>query len=121
MPRADSMWLNTAREIAALDAADAAMPTFAKADASKLRLSLIPPEAILALGRVLTFGAAKYGDNNWRLANSEADRGRIIDALLRHLIAHLSGERLDVDSGLPHLEHVLCNAAFLVALTTEAT
>jgi len=42
-----------------------------KHDAGKLRLDLIPPEAIRALGEVLTYGTNKYGDRNWEKGISE--------------------------------------------------
>ena len=83
-----------------------------KHDGGKTRLDLLPPEAIRALGEVLTYGAAKYGPNNWR----GVEAFRYEAALLRHWLAWREGEWLDAESGLPHLWHVLCNAAFLVAL-----
>jgi len=86
---------------------------FIKFDGDKLRLDLIPPSAIRALGEVLTFGARKYKPNNWRECD---DTSRYLAALLRHLLAYQEGECLDKDSGLPHLWHVLTNVAFLVEL-----
>lgn len=83
-----------------------------KADKGKLMLELIPPSTYLALGRVLTYGAGKYGERSWKQVEPE----RYVGALLRHLVAYQDGEYLDPESGLPHLEHVLCNAAFLVEL-----
>ena len=83
-----------------------------KHDSGKLRLDLLPPEAVRALGAVLTYGAEKYGPNNWR----GVEAGRYEAALLRHWLAWREGEARDAESGLPHLWHVLCNAAFLVAL-----
>jgi len=84
-----------------------------KFDGGKPKLSLIPPEALMALGRVLTMGAEKYGARNWE-QGLEADR--LIDAMLRHLVAWQFGEGTDPESGESHLAHVLCNAAFLVTL-----
>ena len=83
-----------------------------KYDTGKLLLHLLPPEAIRAMGEVLTYGAKKYGPNNWR----GVEAFRYEAALLRHWLAWREGEWLDGESGLPHLWHVLCNAAFLVAL-----
>ena len=83
-----------------------------KHDTGKLRMDLLPPEAIRALAQVLTHGAAKYSPNNWR----GVEPMRYEAAMLRHWLAWKEGETLDPDSGLPHLAHVLCNAAFLVAL-----
>lgn len=87
-----------------------------KYDAGKPRLDLIPPEAVLALGYVLTYGAEKYAPNSWRGVEPE----RYVAALMRHLMAYQSGEKTDSESKLPHLWHVLTNAAFLVALDGEA-
>jgi hypothetical protein len=36
-----------------------------KYDTNKLRMDLIPPEALTSLGRILTFGAVKYDSRNW--------------------------------------------------------
>ena len=78
----------------------------------KPRLSLIAPEALLALGRVLTYGAAKYRPHNWRGGMPWSE---IADALLRHVTAFLGGEDRDPESGELHMAHALCNAMFLVA------
>lgn len=87
-----------------------------KHDSGKLRMDLLPAEALLALGEVVTYGAGKYGENNWR----GVEAWRYEAALLRHLMAWKMGERQDSESGIHHLKHVLCNAAFLVALDMEA-
>lgn len=88
-----------------------------KDDAGKVRLSLVPPAAIVALARVREFGVAKYTDqDSWRLVDDE----RYIDAALRHILAHIDGEALDPDSGLPHLDHAMCSLA-LIAGKRERT
>lgn len=84
-----------------------------KYDSGKPRLDLVPPEAVMALGYVLTYGAEKYAPNSWRGVEPE----RYIAALLRHLMAYQAGETRDPESEMPHMWHVLTNAAFLVALT----
>lgn len=86
-----------------------------KYDAGKPRLDLLPPKAVMALGEVMTYGAAKYGADNWQGVAPE----RYTAALLRHLMAYMDGEETDAESGLPHLWHVLTNAAFAVAITEE--
>jgi hypothetical protein len=83
-----------------------------KHDHGKLRLDLLPPEAIRAMAQVLTMGADKYGPNQWR----GVEMHRYEAAMLRHWLAWKEGEALDRESGLSHLAHLLCNAAFLVAL-----
>lgn len=82
-----------------------------KADAGKIRPTLVPPKAIKAIATVRTYGAAKYGDaENWRAVEPERYR----DALFRHWLAYLENpQAVDNESGLPHMWHVLCNAAFL--------
>lgn len=85
-----------------------------KDDKGKLRYDLTPWKALEGLIKVLTFGAAKYAPNGWRTV---ADgRTRYTAALLRHLVAHQQGELLDPESGLRHIDHILCNAAFLAEL-----
>ena len=83
-----------------------------KHDSGKLRMDLLPPEAIRALAQALTYGAAKYAPCQWRGVSAE----RYEAAMLRHWLAWKEGEAIDPESGLSHLAHVLCNAAFLVAL-----
>jgi len=90
----------------------------AKFDKGKLQYSLIPTEATKALATVLTHGAEKYSPNSW-MNVPDASR-RYLDALMRHLEAYRSGDLIDQDSGLPHLDHLLTNAAFLVALQKES-
>lgn len=85
-----------------------------KDDGGKLRFDLIPPEVETALAEVLTFGADKYTDDGWRtVPNAEK---RYTAALGRHLNAAKRGETFDPESNLTHLQHALCNLAFLVAL-----
>jgi len=83
-----------------------------KYDEGKLMMSLIPTESIIGAAEVLTFGAHKYGVNNWqKVTNAEQ---RYIDALLRHLYTHQGGETLDPETGLSHLKHALTNLMFLI-------
>lgn len=76
--------------------------TFMKNDNGKNMLSLIEPQFILLLGEILTFGSKKYAPGNWKLCE---ERSRYEDALLRHLYAYLSGEKIDPESRLSHLGH----------------
>lgn len=82
-----------------------------KNDKGKLRMDLLPPEAIEALSRVLTYGATKYEPRNWEGGMAW---GRVSAATLRHIFAWMRGEELDPESGLPHLDLALCCLAFLV-------
>lgn len=85
-----------------------------KSDAGKPRLSLVPTEIINCIARVREFGVKKYPDpDSWRRVS--VDRYR--DALFRHVIAYINNpSSVDAESGLPHLWHIACNAAFLCEL-----
>lgn len=85
-----------------------------KFDDGKLRFDLIPPRASKALAQVLTYGAKKYAPESWRQVPDGKER--YLAALYRHLNAYQCGELLDCESGISHLTHALCNAAFLVEL-----
>jgi hypothetical protein len=85
-----------------------------KDDQGKPRLDLIPPKALIDLGKVLAYGAEKYGDDNWRKVKD--GENRYYAAALRHLLAWRSGEMLDPDSGLPHLSHAMTCLLFLSSL-----
>jgi len=81
-----------------------------KHDNQKVKLDLIPTEALNGLGAVLTFGHNKYGRANW--ANG-IEFSRLLSAALRHIAAYNSGEDTDPESGLCHIDHAMCNLAFL--------
>jgi hypothetical protein len=85
-----------------------------KDDGGKLMWNLLPWKAAEGLVRVLTFGAKKYSPNGWRTVPNAKERYQA--ALLRHLRALNAGETLDSESGLRHVDHLLCNAAFLAEL-----
>jgi len=82
-----------------------------KNDQEKNRLDLIHPAVILELGKVLTYGANKYGERNYQKGLAYH---RVYGAALRHLVAWWNGENNDRESGLLHLSHCLCNIAFLI-------
>ena len=89
----------------------------AKHDKGKPRIGLLPPVAITEMAKVMTFGADKYEAHGWRKV--ECAQERYLDALLRHAIAYVGGERTDPESGLPTMAHVMCNASFLVEFDNE--
>lgn len=85
----------------------------AKADAGKPRPTLTPVSLIDAVTAVRMYGNEKYHDSeNWRKVEPQRYR----DALYRHWLAYLKGEKCDQESGLPHLWHLACNAAFLIEM-----
>jgi len=85
---------------------------FMKFDSEKLRYELIPTSSTKALAEVLTYGARKYKPENWR----KGELDRYVGATMRHFEAWRAGEKLDPESGLPHLAHLLTNVAFLIEL-----
>lgn len=89
----------------------------AKTDAGKIRPTLVPPALIEAVAAVREYGCSKYHDpDNWRRVEPQRYR----DAAYRHWLAYLKNpEACDPESGLPHLWHLACNAAFLIELETE--
>lgn len=82
-----------------------------KYDQDKIRMELVPMSSIENIAKILTYGAKKYSDNSWQELDNFWNRYK--GALLRHLAAIDKGELNDSESGLPHIDHVLCNAMFL--------
>lgn len=83
-----------------------------KYDQNKLRYDLMPPEVLQSVVQVLTNGAKKYADNNWKdVPDSD---NRYYAAAMRHLQAWRMGEMLDAEDSLPHLSHAICCLSFLL-------
>lgn len=83
-----------------------------KFDAGKVRMDLVPFDAVFAAAAVFTYGAIKYDDWNWAKGMR---KGRLVSALLRHTGAYMMGEELDDESGLPHTWHMLACVMMLVS------
>lgn len=83
-----------------------------KFDTEKVMLQLLPLDALEEVGKVLTFGAAKYGERNWE---SGIKYGRLFGAALRHLFSWFRGEDRDPETGLSGLAHAACCILFLLA------
>lgn len=96
--------------------------TGAKLDDGKNRLGLVLggfANALVEVGKIGTFGAAKYTDDGWKsVPNGKA---RYTDAMLRHLLAEFNGERLDRDSQMLHAAHTAWNALARLSLLMEET
>ena len=89
-----------------------------KHDQDKIQMELIPPELLIEVGKVLTFGATKYAPRNWEKG---MDWSRAYGALLRHMMAFWGGENKDPESGLDHLSHAACCLTFLIAYNARGT
>jgi hypothetical protein len=76
--------------------------------AMDVRFDLIPSEAIEAIARRLTIGAAKHGENNWKKGGNDF-RKATINHLIKHLLDYMeSGNEADANT-----DAIICNAAFL--------
>lgn len=93
---------------------------FIKADDGKTKWSLIPFRELEQVAIVLENGAKKYKIDNWKKCD---DVTRYKDALMRHVIAYISGEKIDDvndgGDGLSHLAHAICNCLFLMYFDNE--
>jgi len=92
----------------------------AKFDNDKTRMDLLMcgcAKALEQVAKVLTFGAKKYADDNWRLVPDAKKRYNA--ALHRHLNAYYQGQLLDSETGLSHLAHAQCCLTFLLEFELE--
>jgi hypothetical protein len=81
-----------------------------KFDKEKPDMYLLPPLATLEVGKVLTYGAEKYDPHNWRKLENLQER--YTSAAMRHILAHMAGEKNDEETGLSHLAHAMCCLLF---------
>lgn len=79
-------------------------------DDDKPEMSLMCPIALEGMAKALTLGAKKYSAHNWQYGMKWS---RVFNSLLRHTFKLMSGEDVDSESGLPHVDHIMCNAMFL--------
>jgi Domain of unknown function (DUF5664) len=84
-----------------------------KNDAGKLRYDLIPPLALKELVKVLTFGASKYADENWRLVKDW--KKRYTAASQRHFWGeYMQGNNYDTGEGGSNAHHLAASVASLM-------
>jgi hypothetical protein len=89
-----------------------------KYDGEKPRMYLLPPKAIVEVAKVLTFGAQKYDEDNWR--KLENLQKRYSGAALRHMFAEMDGEQLDPETECYHDAHAICCLLFKLEAKLEA-
>lgn len=81
-----------------------------KFDQEKPEMALLPPYAIEAVARVLTYGAKKYEKDNWKYVPDGEYRYR--NAAFRHFNEVLKGNLTDPETGEHHLAHAICCMMF---------
>jgi hypothetical protein len=83
-----------------------------KFDDDKPDYSLLPPNALEDVVKVLTIGAKKYDRHNWKKLDNIDDR--YFAAAQRHLWALQKNETFDKETGIHHGAHAICCIMFLV-------
>ena len=83
-----------------------------KYDKKKIRMDLVPYDAVNEIAKVLTFGAEKYSERNWE---NGMDWSRAFGALQRHLTIWYHGQDKDKETSLSHLASAGCCLFFLIA------
>lgn len=79
--------------------------TAIKHDSEKVEYHHFSPIAFEEINKVLTFGAKKYNDYNWKAGFIWS---RPFNACMRHLWAWWKGEDKDPETGISHLAHAAC-------------
>lgn len=82
-----------------------------KRDHGKPMWDLLPWKQVGHIVDVLTFGAKKYGPNQWRTVDNAIDR--YFAAAMRHIVAWKTGSTFDKESNLRHLAHAGCDLLFI--------
>jgi hypothetical protein len=120
MPKQDVQGKRTADAVAELErrAGGTVDQGAARANAGKPPLHLLPLDALVPVAWVLAFGAEKYSARGWEAAAAEGVFSWVdcLRAILSHCSKLMVGQRLDGESGLPHVAHIACNALFLCAM-----
>lgn len=80
---------------------------------NKLKYTLLPSEEYEKIVKVFNFGAAKYGENNWKLCQ---DKTVFLDACIRHIEKYRQGNKYDEESSIEHLAHAVTNLIMLMHL-----
>ena len=80
----------------------------------KLRVDLVPPALIEGAARALDHGSAKYRDGDEFNFISAYTYRTVYASLMRHLLSWYSGESLDAESNLSHLDHAASNLSMLL-------
>lgn len=88
-----------------------------KGDSGKLRFDLVAAWFEKAYVEVLTVGAKKYDDDNWKFVPNA--KNRYYAALRRHIEDWWGGDKYDKEDNLHHLAHAAANLYFLMHFDRE--
>jgi hypothetical protein len=83
----------------------------------KSRMDLLPGKSLLAVGRVLGYGAGKHGAQSWKKYPKEAYLG----AVGRHWADLLEGIEVDEETGESHWAHIAASALFMLWIHEEGS
>ena len=87
--------------------------TAVKFDQDKIDWMILPYDALEEIVKVMEFGARKYARGNF--ASGEGlEYTRVLNSLMRHILAFSRGEDLDPETGISHMAHAGCNILFLL-------
>ena len=86
----------------------------AKKAEGKPPVQMVPKSAIYAIANQMEYGAEKHGRDDWKKGLPWSQR---IGSIMRHLLEFASGIDIDPESGRPHLDGVLTQAAMLKEYT----
>ena len=89
-----------------------------KYDKGKIRMELLPPNALEEVAKVFTHGAEKYGDFNYLKGNG-LDLNRLYGACLRHLNSWKKGELNDKESNYSHISHAACGLMMILEIENK--
>lgn len=100
-----------------------------KTAAKKAPLALVPTQSLVGASRVFHFGSIKYQKGNfWNADLSDGAGERYVGAALRHLSEMQLPNGLhtpeslaarDEESGLPHIDHILCGLMMLRSIMVK--
>ena len=110
-----SNYLMNSQEAYALIAESASVGK--KFDSDKPMMQLLPSKALVEVSKVLSFGANKYGKENWRELDDLQDR--YTGGTLRHIFAHMDDEFKDPETNYSHLAHAVCGLLFKLEIEVE--
>jgi hypothetical protein len=83
-----------------------------KFDQEKVKMHLLPFVVLRDVAKVLTFGAKKYDEDNWKKVQ-DAEK-RYFAAALRHLTEFQEDKNtLDEETKMPHLANAITDLIFL--------